>query len=70
MREFMRPARGIVSSGEDLSLSSLADVKEKSANGPAGVVEPNYDLTKVMRMSCTYPFPQPSIMHPSIYLLP
>lgn len=69
----MRPACGIVSLGGDLSLASLAahhDVKDKAAIGPAGVVEPSYDLRKPMLMSCTYPSPQPSIIHPCIYLLP
>lgn len=59
--------------GGDLSLVSLAvhhDVKDKAAICPAGVVEPSYDLRKAMLMSCTYPSPQPSIIHPSIYLLP
>lgn len=45
----MRPAHGIMSSGGHLSLASLAvhhDVKDKAAIGPAGAVEPNYDLRR------------------------
>lgn len=62
----MRPAHGIMSSGGDLSLASLVvhhDVKDKAAIGPAGAVEPSYDLRKAMLMSCTYPHSHPSYIH-------
>lgn len=65
----MRPESGNMSSGGDLSLACSPvqhNVTYKAAMGPAGVVEPSYDLGEAMLMNCTHPSLQLSIIHPSI----